>query len=280
MKSILELLDFSLMVIDKPSGPTSGQVSAYVRERLGLSKTSHMGTLDPAVSGVLPLTLNRACKLSPYFLKCEKEYIGIMRLHAEVSDDALQKAVHAFTGTIRQRPPVRSNVKRVMRERTIMTFDILERSGNDIIFNTRVEAGTYIRTLIHDLGKTLGGAHMLELRRTAAGSFKESEAHTLYEFDVAVDAWKKGNEKLLRAMLLPAAEVLRALYPVVEIGSARLAAIKNGKPIHAVDLASASHMDLPAQGTHVVVFCDEVFVEMARMVCEGDVIAVPEFVFN
>ena len=72
MKSIKELLEFSFINIDKPSGPTSFQVSDYVREQLGARKTSHMGTLDPAVSGVLPIALNRACKLSPYLMKKNK----------------------------------------------------------------------------------------------------------------------------------------------------------------------------------------------------------------
>lgn len=280
MQPLKELLAFCILNIDKPSGPTSGQVSAYVREQLGVAKTSHMGTLDPAVGGVLPITINRACKLSPYLLNKEKAYVGIMRLHTDVGDKQLKQALTHFQGTIKQRPPVRSNVKRVVRERTILTFEILERYERDVLFRTQVEAGTYIRTLIHDLGKTMGGAHMLELRRTRAGYFHEETAVTLYAFDKAVEAWKNGDEAPLKAILIPAETVIRALFPVLRITQKRLKEILRGKPIHTVDMVPASLRNIPERNTHIAVFCEDLFVEMARVVNEKDVVAVPEFVFN
>ena len=85
-----DLLNFSLINIDKPSGPTSFQVSQYVKKSLNLSKTSHMGTLDPKVTGVLPITLGRACKLSKYFMHRDKIYVGIMRIHEEISESKLR----------------------------------------------------------------------------------------------------------------------------------------------------------------------------------------------
>ncbi len=279
MKSIAELLEFGILIIDKPSGPTSFNVSDYVREQLGLRKTSHMGTLDPGVTGVLPITTNRACKLSPYFMKKEKEYVGIMRLHEDSSDEDLEKVLFLFRGTIAQKPPVRSSVRRVIRPRTVHSFDILERDGKDIVFRTTVEAGTYIRTLIHDLGKKIGGAHMLELRRTRAGQFEETQARTLHEFDAAVKAWKKGKESLLRDMIIPADKALEAILPRIEVSHKRLAQLKTGKPIHLQDLATEPS-GLPDKGTHIAVFCNDMFLEVARVVREGEVIAVPEFVFN
>lgn len=279
MNPISKLLEFGILIIDKPAGPTSFNVSDYVREQLGLRKTSHMGTLDPGVTGVLPITTNRACKLSPYFMKKEKEYVGIMRLHEDVSDKDLNSAITLFTGTIAQKPPVRSSVRRVMRPRTIHTFEIIERDEKDIVFRTTVEAGTYIRTLIHDLGKTIGGAHMLELRRTRAGQFDETQAHTLHDFDAAVKAWKKGKDSLLREMIIPADKALEAILPRVEVSHRRLAQLKTGKPIHLQDLATEPS-GLPVKGTHIAVFCNDTFLEVARIVLEGEVIAVPEFVFN
>ena len=86
---VKELLNFSLINIDKPSGPTSFQVSQYVKDSLRLSKTSHMGTLDPQVSGVLPITLGRACKLSNCFMNKNKEYVGVMHLHENISKERL-----------------------------------------------------------------------------------------------------------------------------------------------------------------------------------------------
>ena len=83
-KPIKELLEFSFINIDKPSGPTSFWTSNYIRKSLNLKKTAHLGTLDPAVTGVLPVALNRACKLNEYFKHRDKEYIGIMHIHKEV----------------------------------------------------------------------------------------------------------------------------------------------------------------------------------------------------
>src|SRR3990172_658016 len=111
-----------------------------------------MGTLDPQVSGVLPITLGRACKLSDYFMHKDKEYVGIIRLHEDISEEELKKEIQKFIGKITQLPPVRSRVKREEREREIKTFEILEKNGKDVLFKTEVEAGTYIRKLIHDIG--------------------------------------------------------------------------------------------------------------------------------
>ena len=83
MKPIAELLNFSLINIDKPVGPTSYSISEFVKRQLSLKKTSHMGTLDPKVTGVLPITLGRACKLADYFIKHDKSYVGILQTHKE-----------------------------------------------------------------------------------------------------------------------------------------------------------------------------------------------------
>src|SRR3989339_1088441 len=92
-KSIKELLEFSIINIDKPAGPTSFNVSDFVRKSLGLRKTSHFGTLDPKVTGVLPIALNRACKLTGYFLGEDKNYLGIARFHEKVSIEKIEKVI-------------------------------------------------------------------------------------------------------------------------------------------------------------------------------------------
>jgi len=156
-KTIKELLEFGVINIDKSRGPTSFAVSQFVKKTLGLAKTAHMGTLDPQVTGVLPVTLNRACKLSNWFMGQDKEYVGIMRLHGEVSDEELEKEMDKLRGKITQLPPVRSAVKRAEREREVKKFEILERKGKDVLFVAIVEAGTYIRKLCSDLGDEIGG---------------------------------------------------------------------------------------------------------------------------
>ena len=92
-KKISELLEFGILNIDKPSGPTSFDVSDFVRKKLNLRKTSHFGTLDPKVTGVLPIALNRGCKLTGFFLGEDKEYVGIMRMHEEISLEKINKAI-------------------------------------------------------------------------------------------------------------------------------------------------------------------------------------------
>src|SRR3989338_2921844 len=125
-KSFQELINFSILNIDKPSGPTSFTISNYIRKSLELNKTSHAGTLDPQVSGVLPILLGRACRLSDYFMHHDKEYVGIMRLHKEVEEKKLREIIKEFIGKITQLPPVRSAVKRQERVREVKSFDILE----------------------------------------------------------------------------------------------------------------------------------------------------------
>jgi len=147
-KPISELLEFSILNIDKPSGPTSFDISDFVRKTLGVRKTSHFGTLDPKVTGVLPIALNRACKLTGFFLGHNKEYVGIMRIHEDVELEKIKKLIkEKFLGKIKQTPPVKSRVKRQEREREIISFDLLEKDGKDILFKAKVQGGTYIRKL-------------------------------------------------------------------------------------------------------------------------------------
>ena len=219
-KPIAELIKFGVINIDKPTGPTSFYVSNYVAKQFKLNKASHMGTLDPQVTGVLPVLLGRACRLSDYFMHKNKTYVGIMRLHAEVSDDVLNKTINEFIGKIKQLPPVRSAVKREVREREIISFNILERDGKDVLFETEVQAGTYIRKLCSDIGEKIGGAHMLELRRTKAGIFDEFDKNkpsiNLYQFDEAIKAYKNGNDSLLRKMIVPA-EIISTFLPTIQL---------------------------------------------------------------
>ena len=135
-KTTEELLEFGIINIDKSSGPTSFNVSHYVKKKLNLRKTSHFGTLDPKVTGVLPVSLNRACKLMGFFLGEDKEYIGIMQIHEDREMADIQKVINNnFLGKIKQTPPVKSRVKRQEREREIVKFDLLEQEGKNILFH-------------------------------------------------------------------------------------------------------------------------------------------------
>jgi len=272
-KSIKDLLEFGILNVDKPSGPTSFQISDIIRRMLGVRKTSHFGTLDPKVTGVLPIALNRACKLTGFFLGEDKEYVGIMRIHEEASLEKIKKMINEkFTGKITQLPPVKSRVARVEREREIKSFHILEKNGQDILFRTNVQGGTYIRKLIHDLGEALGiGAHMLELRRTRAGIFEEKNSYTLYEIEEALK-----DEKKLKDMITPG-EIVSELFPVVIIKKESTERIFHGQPIYEKDLEKKGEFE---KDTKIVVFSGEEFVGVFRVLNEEKIFAKPEFVLQ
>ena len=112
--------------------------------------------------------------------------MGVMRLHGNVSIKKLKEVIkNKFTGKIKQIPPKKSRVARILREREINKFELLEKFGKDILFRADVQGGTYIRKLIDDLGNEISiGAHMLELRRISAGIFDESSIVNLYLFNL------------------------------------------------------------------------------------------------
>ena len=198
-------IEYGIVNIDKPRGPTSHQVSAYVQQIMGISKAGHSGTLDPNVTGSLVVAMSKATKVVQGLLKAGKEYVGIMHVHKDVDEKLLRAACESFVGDIRQLPPIKSAVKRQERTRTIYYFEIMEIDGREVLFRTGTEAGTYIRKLLHDIGQKLRtGAHMIELRRTKVGPFDESTMVTLQELSDAVWRYKnKGDEAMLRKMVQP-----------------------------------------------------------------------------
>jgi H/ACA ribonucleoprotein complex subunit 4 len=275
-KPISELLNFSIINLDKPSGPTSFDTSDLVRKMLGLKKTSHFGTLDPKVTGVLPIALGRACKLNDFFMHKDKEYVGIMHLHESIQEEKLREVIKEFIGKIMQLPPVRSNVKRQLRQREIISFEILEIEDKDVLFKTKVQAGTYIRKLCDDIGKKIGGAHMLELRRTQASIFKETDKNfiNLYQLEEAVKEYKSGNDSALKKILIPAQEAIKSVLPIVQLNKDSLKQVLTGKPLMKNDLSVIPEEEVFA------VFLGDKFIEIAKKSMEKEIIARPLFVFN
>lgn len=230
-RTIEELLANSIVVIDKPMGPTSHQVAAWVRDMLGITKTGHGGTLDPRATGVLPVGLGNSVRAMDYIHRAGKRYVGVMRLHGEVDDQALQRAVQEFVGEIFQTPPMRSAVRRVLRTRKVFSIDILERTGRDVLIDVGCEGGTYIRSLCVDIGDALGaGAHLQDLRRTEAGSFKESDSVTLQTLRDALEYWRSGDASELRRILMPIESVFNGWKRIVVKDSA-VDALCHGAPL-------------------------------------------------
>ncbi|MEM4246976.1 MAG: RNA-guided pseudouridylation complex pseudouridine synthase subunit Cbf5 [Candidatus Woesearchaeota archaeon] len=199
------LVNYGIINLNKPAGPTSHQVSDYIQRILHIEKAGHSGTLDPGVTGVLPVALGRATRIVQMLLTAGKEYVGIMHLHDEVPTKELEAAIKKFIGKITQLPPLRSAIKRQPRQREVYYFEILEVQGKDVLFKVGCEAGTYIRKLCHDLGRALKtGAHMASLHRTKAGPFTDKNYVTLQDLEDAYWYWKnENNDKLLRHCIKP-----------------------------------------------------------------------------
>ena len=201
-----------ILVIDKPSGPTSHDIVTYVRRESGEKRVGHVGTLDPLASGVLPLVLGRATRLAQFLSTADKSYDASIRLGAAsdtydatgvigaratapgvgVSD--VEPVLRSFVGTYLQEPPAFSAKKmggvpayRLAREGravelkpalvTVRSLELVDIADHVIAIRVVSSAGFYVRTLAHELGARLGiGAHLVGLRRTRSGAFGLEEA--------------------------------------------------------------------------------------------------------
>jgi tRNA pseudouridine55 synthase len=208
-----------VIVIDKPSGITSAKVVARVKKWLKAKKAGHTGTLDPFATGVLVCCINRATRLSRFFLHGKKRYEAVLQLgvetdtqdstgiitnichNVEFSKKTIQSVFKRFEGNIKQLPPVYSALKhrgiplyklarskkpvqKPARQVSIITLKILEIHLPFVRFEVFCSAGTYIRTLCADIGAALGcGGHLKELRRIESSGFTITDAVTLEELE-------------------------------------------------------------------------------------------------
>ncbi len=216
-RTLAELLSQGCILLDKPCGPTSHQVVSWVRDMLELNRCGHGGTLDPHVTGILPIGLEQGTRTLEVLLSAGKEYVGIMHLHTDKPIQKIKEVCNSFVGEITQKPPVRSAVKRVRRKRTIYYLDIIEIENRDVLFRVGCEAGTYIRTLCVDIGyKLKTKAHMAELRRTRVGTIHEKNTVILQDVKDAFMFYKEQNdESSLRSILLPIERFLDHLPKIV-----------------------------------------------------------------
>ena len=204
-----------LILINKPRGPTSSTVSVWVREILG-EKTGHCGTLDPNVSGVLPILVGKGIKLLEYLQIHDKEYVCIMKTESKVDEKRVKEVLDSFVGEIYQKPPLHSAVSKVVRKRKIYGIELLEVRGKRVLFRVECQHGTYIRKLVEDVGHVLGmKAVMEELRRTRVGDFMEQECVSLVQLKDAC-ALRDKNPKLLEDMVKPL-EYAVARWPKVYV---------------------------------------------------------------
>ncbi len=244
-RTVEELLDFGVINIDKPSNMTSHEVSAFIKKFLQLDKVAHGGTLDPKVTGVLPIALNRATPIARTWLSGDKEYVMVIKLHGDVDDSELLRVLKEFQGEIYQRPPLKSAVVRRTRVRRINKIEFLEKKGRYVLVRVSCQAGTYMRKLATDIGDVLGvGAHMYELRRIKSGAFREDE--TLKTLQDLVDAWhfykEEGEEKYIKQVILPAETGVLHL-PRIIVNDGAVGAITYGAPLFAPGIVALT-MDI------------------------------------
>ncbi|WP_394296262.1 RNA-guided pseudouridylation complex pseudouridine synthase subunit Cbf5 [Methanobrevibacter oralis] len=205
-RGINEYISKGVINLDKPSGPTSHEIDSWIKRILHLEKSGHGGTLDPKVTGVLPVGLDAATRVIQLLLTAPKEYVCLLTFHHDVDEDKIRETFKEFTGKIFQLPPVKSAVKRELRTRNIYYSTIYEIDGKDVLFRIGCEAGTYVRTYCHNIGEAIGvGAHMAELRRTQVGSFNEkNNLVTLHDVTDAYHFYlEDGDESFLREAIMP-----------------------------------------------------------------------------
>jgi H/ACA ribonucleoprotein complex subunit 4 len=218
------LLDYGILLLDKPSGPTSHELVAWTKKILGITKAGHSGTLDPGTTGLLPIGLGDATKALSILLFGPKEYYAVARIHQQKDIDQIDNLLKEFTGEIYQRPPQRSSVKRATRVRRIYEIQRLESADNIILLRVLCEAGTYIRKLIYDIGEVLGtGATMFELRRTRVSVFSESadKLVRLHDLVDAIETYKETKEEQkIRSIVKPIELALEGVVSVAVKDSA------------------------------------------------------------
>lgn len=219
MNRSLSLLD-GLLLVDKPAGPTSHDIVAKVRRQFRIEKVGHGGTLDPAATGLLVLLIGKATKISERVMGHDKVYEGTLRLGITtdsqdadgqvvatapedavkaITAEALREQMQARLGDQMQTPPMVSAIKingvplyklarkgetveRPPKLIHLYRFDLLDFTPPDARFVVECTKGTYVRTLAHEIGQSLGcGAHLSALRRLKVGPFDLSEAASLEE---------------------------------------------------------------------------------------------------
>lgn len=224
-RPLQEYIRYGVINLDKPANPSSHEVVSWIKRILKVEKTGHSGTLDPKVTGDLIVCINRATRLVKSQQSAGKEYVCVMRMHGPVEEHKLISAIDTLTGSLFQRPPLISAVKRQLRVRTIYDSKLLyhDKVRNLAVFHVSCEAGTYIRTLCVHLGLLLGvGGHMEELRRVRSGALSENDnLRTMH--DVMDAQWmyeNTKNEDYLRKVIMPLETLLVGYKRIVVKDSA------------------------------------------------------------
>lgn len=270
-----DLLTFGVVNLDKPPGPSAHQVAGWVRDMLddalagtdhSVGRVAHGGTLDPKVTGCLPILLGDAARAAQVFDDAVKEYITILELHDRAPAD-FDDVIAEFESPVYQKPPRKSAVSRRLRSREIYDLDVLEKhTDRRILLRVCCESGTYIRKLCHDIGLALGtGANMGELRRTATGPFDDTSLVTLEDLADGVGFWQEDDDaEALRDVISPAEQAFEP-FPEVTIAPSAAAEVAEGAQVYAPGVIDVE--DGVSRGDFVVCYTPD-----GAAVCLGNLV--------
>ena len=284
-----------VLVLDKPPGVTSNGILQQVKRLYGAAKAGHTGALDPLATGVLPLCFGEATKFSQQLLDADKTYLTVARLGvrtktsdadgetvaekplpADLGESTVEPVLSGFRGAIEQVPSMYSALKyegrplysyaregrtvpRQARPIRIHELTLVALEGADLTLRVRCSKGTYIRTLVDDIGEALGcGAHVSVLRREAAGEFTLDEA-------VTPEALEGEEHAVLDQRLQPTDRLLSAL-PAIELAEEEAVSISNGQSV-----IIRAH-SFPPGGGHCRLYCSERFLGMGEVDPQGTVL--------
>lgn len=265
-----------ILLLDKPFGITSNAALQQVKKSLRIKKAGHTGSLDPLATGMLPICIDEATKFSGYLLDADKQYEVCAQLGActttgdaegEVtarypvplySDSKILSVLEKFSGKIDQMPPMFSAIKKNGRplyelarqgitiERDVRSVDIyqlnlLEIGADSLSLFVHCSKGTYIRTLIEDIGNTLGcGAYVKSLRRTAVGKYRPSQMITLDRLEALVEA---RDSETLESFILSVGSCLMQ-WPSVTVNEQLLFYLLRGQSVRIKDTPSSGWIRL------------------------------------
>ena len=242
MRSVQDLLKSGVIIVNKQAGPSSHQVAAWLRDSFELEATGHGGTLDPNVTGVLPVSIGRASKVIKVLQESSKEYICNLKLSKNPGRKELDKVFAKFVGPIYQIPPFQAAVKRELRIRRIYDLEILEHSSKSVLFRVECEGGTYIRNLCDDIGSILGmKGEMEQLIRTKSGPFNLEDSFSLIEAHDTYQDWKSSsNDEVMKKLLRPLEDMLVNL-PKIEVKDSAVDAICHGADLAIPGISAVSN---------------------------------------
>ncbi len=252
-----------ILLLDKPIGITSNDALQQVKRLYDARKAGHTGNLDPMASGVLPICLGEATKVSAFLLDADKRYRGVCKLGVRtntgdadgeaietrpvvgITEARVREVLESFVGTIEQIPPMHSAIKyqgqplyklahqgleveRQPRQVTLFELTLLRFEGDEVEIDVHCSKGTYIRTLAEDIGAALGcGAHLCQLRRTGAGPFDEAGTITLEQLKQML---MDGGQAALDSLLLPIEQAL-AGWPAINLSDNMAYYVRQGQAV-------------------------------------------------